>query len=264
MKAAKSKAKRNIIDEASKEPQTTANPPLVPGNFDMLVHYGRQLAIQDRLSTEGDEKFIALKSSNKPERTRYEMQHRESEENITSLEQIIINTKATSLDGAAIQLLLIGSYVEYITMTEGGEDGHKVELRKIQRLIYSIRDEMFKHSQSQPEEALIQRYMPERLNPWAPDSSVSADPALVAWNELQSMKTKRASAPDDDETQDAMWKDEWIIKERLLTTPAHTPEGLKLQLRIFHEESEAEDALDKSKEFIAGIEASIDNLSPKY
>jgi hypothetical protein len=116
---------------------------------DIIIKYGCDLArahkISDMIHYDG-----------------YDDVEANAQQAIDALEGMITHTQANSLEGVAIQLMILQSYTEGQPSEKAAE---KYE-QAIKRMAYSMMGILSRHINIKPEEYAREAYMPEHLSPW--------------------------------------------------------------------------------------------------
>lgn len=130
---------------------------------DFIVEAATQLNKYDKKFLDFEKKSIAEKCRITKEK--YENICQDTEDTMAALEEMICNSKASSIDGALAQIIMLYSSCE-MCLYGANEEIKKKYLRRCHRLAYSIKDIIMNHANTLPEDFAAKRFMPDYLNPW--------------------------------------------------------------------------------------------------
>lgn len=128
---------------------------------DPIITQARRLAALEKEHNRLGEQLVFSNSGHisQVRSTYYNDRMNEIDYEIDAVKLIIPFTKATELEGAAIQLALLCHLTDSLVYEKGYEAHRK-------RLLYSIMDVIMQNVSLRPEDVAIDKLMPMHLNPW--------------------------------------------------------------------------------------------------
>lgn len=161
---------------------------IMPANYqnDPIVQYGMELGRQYKIFAESDERAAELrKSGNQKEADKCDVANTNAADLLNSLDHVISHYRASSLEGAAVQLMVLYDCIDMCA--NGTEEAQERYAKMAERLAYSIKSVLQEHIAINLDELGAQRHMPENLNPWNKSMNISkqADPVVRLRNEFQ-------------------------------------------------------------------------------